>query len=62
MASFKESTTIQGKFKALVCTEDGFADVETGEAIDLHTILLKQYGTEKEFSLTAAYKSDIELD
>ena len=62
MATFKETTTIQGKWKSLLCTEDGFADTETGEEVDIHSILLKQYGTDKEFSLTTAYKSDTDLD
>lgn len=66
MASFKASETIQGKFKALVCTESGFADTETGEEISLetfHSILADKYGIgTKEFSLTTSYKSDVELN
>ena len=62
MATFKKSETIQGKWKSIVCTEDGFADTETGEQIDIHAVLLKQYGTNTEYSLTASYKQDVELD
>ena len=62
MATFKKSEQIQGKWKSLVCTEEGFADLETGESVDVHAILLKQYGTDKEFTLTASYKQDVELE
>lgn len=62
MATFKKSESIQGKWKSLVCTEEGIADAETGEMLDLHAILLKQYGTDTEFSLTVSYKQDVELD
>lgn len=62
MASFKKTETIQGKWKSLQCTDEGIIDTETGEIVDIHAILLKQYGTDTEFSLAASYKSDVELD
>ena len=44
MATFKKSECIQGKWKSLQCTEEGFVDTETGEEVDVHSILLKQFG------------------
>ena len=62
MAIFKKSEGIQGKWKSLQCTEDGFIDTETGEEVDVHSILLKQFGVTTDFTLTASYKIDIDLE
>ena len=61
MATFKKSESIQGKWKSLHCTEEGFVDTETGEEVDIHAILLKQF-KDTNFSLTASYKQDVDLD
>ena len=61
MGAFKKTESIQGKWKSLQCVEEGLADTETGEIIDIYEILKKQYG-DKEFSLTTSYKSDTDLN
>ena len=62
MATFKKSECIQGKWKSLQCTEEGFVDTETGEEVDVHSILLKQFGTDTDFTLAASYKKDVDLE
>lgn len=60
MASFKKSTSINGKFKNVVCTGDSFVDEETGEEIDLADILYKIYGGAS-IDISTSYKEDTDI-
>lgn len=44
MGTFIKSTTLKGKYKNIIVTEDGFMDDETGESIDVINELHSIYG------------------
>ena len=62
MASVKKSESTKAVWKALQIVDGNIVDVETGATLNNLTEILSKYFKDTEFSLTASYKSDIELD
>lgn len=44
MGTFTKNTTLKGKYKNIIVTEDGFMDDETGEAVNVISELHSIYG------------------
>lgn len=57
MGTFIKSTTLKGKYKNIIATEDGFIDDETGELINLAKELHDQY-KDTPFNLTTDLKTE----
>ena len=62
MASVKKSESTKATWKALKIVDGELLDAETGEVIDNIIDILGKYFKDSEFSLTATYKLDVELD
>lgn len=61
MGTFQKTTTTKGKFKNIIACEDGtFMDDESGELIDLVTILHEKYGNSP-FELVTSLKEDEDI-
>lgn len=59
--AYKQNTSIKGVYKKCFIEEGRLIDGETGEAIDLIKDFTERF-EDNEFSITAAYKEDVELD
>lgn len=62
MASVKKSESTKATWKSLQIVDGNIIDVETGATLDNLVDILSKYFKDTEFSLTATYKSDVELD
>lgn len=61
MAQFKKSRTLKGTFKNVVINEGMLMDEETGEAIDIVSILSQVYGSNA-FDITTSLKADEDIN
>lgn len=61
MYNFKKSTSIVGTFKEIIVNNGEFIDGETGEVLDLPSILEQIYG-EKSFTITTKEKDSSEIN
>ena len=61
MAKFNKTETVKGKITGVVVRGGEFVDGETGEVIDVITMLSKIYGDEP-FDISTTAKQDVELD
>ena len=61
MYNFKKSTSIVGTFKEMIVNNGEFIDGETGEVLDLPSILEQIYG-EKSFTVTTKEKDSSEIN
>lgn len=64
MASFKKSVSIDGTFKCVAVENGSFFDVETGELIDVASIIESAIGSSQPFDLKVNKKDaqDISTD
>lgn len=60
MIKFSKSGNINGKFKSLAITNGNFIDFETGEIIDLASIIGSVLG-EEPFDMTLTQKSETDI-
>ena len=61
MGIFKKTTKLTGKFDNIVIHEGQFMDNETGEVVDIATILEKVYG-DKVIKISTAAQDDEDID
>lgn len=61
MGNFKKSSSLTGKYKAIMIQDGNFVDTETGSVINLAEELGKIY-KEESFDLSTSSKTDEDLE